>query len=378
MKIVHLLLGKANPQSMNGVNKVVHHLATEHHRAGHDTEVWGLSATWQREPDHAHEYPMRLFPVTRVRFVLSRPLRDALTALPSDAWVQLHSVFIPEFRAVAATLHARGVAFGLTPHGGYSPNIFARRPLVKHTYFRLVDAGILRRASLLHAIGASEVEEFERLQPHRNVVLVPNGHTPSDHTVEPVASVRDPRPIVSYCGRLKIDHKGLDLLLAGFAQYLADGGRGSLWMIGDGVDRDALLASSERLGLGERVRFLGAHFGDAKMRYLHASDAFIHTSRWDVVPTAVLEAAAASLPVIVSKGTDMGDAVEASGAGFVLPVNEPAAIADALRAFETAWAQGRSADLGERARTMVASHFAWSRIAATLAAVYDDAQRANR
>lgn len=38
---------------MNGVNKVMHHLATEQVRTGNDVEVWGLTKNGRR-PEYSH------------------------------------------------------------------------------------------------------------------------------------------------------------------------------------------------------------------------------------------------------------------------------------------------------------------------------------
>ena len=45
MKIIHLVLGKANPNRMNGVNKVAHYHAEYLHKLGHEVEIWGLTST---------------------------------------------------------------------------------------------------------------------------------------------------------------------------------------------------------------------------------------------------------------------------------------------------------------------------------------------
>jgi hypothetical protein len=47
VKIVHVLPGEANPGTMDGVSKVVHHLANVHHCVGRNVEVWGLSSAPQ-------------------------------------------------------------------------------------------------------------------------------------------------------------------------------------------------------------------------------------------------------------------------------------------------------------------------------------------
>ena len=43
MEIIHLVMGKANPQRMNGVNKVVYQLATKQAEAGIKVQVWGFT-----------------------------------------------------------------------------------------------------------------------------------------------------------------------------------------------------------------------------------------------------------------------------------------------------------------------------------------------
>jgi hypothetical protein len=43
MEIIHIVLGKANPDRMNGVNKVVYQLATKQAEFGEKVSVWGIS-----------------------------------------------------------------------------------------------------------------------------------------------------------------------------------------------------------------------------------------------------------------------------------------------------------------------------------------------
>ena len=76
MKIIHLILGKANPERMNGVNKVVHALATQQHRAGADVAVWGITADLS-DNYPAREFATRLFLAKRNPFGLAAELREA-------------------------------------------------------------------------------------------------------------------------------------------------------------------------------------------------------------------------------------------------------------------------------------------------------------
>ena len=80
MKIIHLVLGKANPDRMNGVNKVAHNLAAFQFRRGHDVEIWGITPTPEDVP-RDREYPIRLFKRARFRFTLGAALAKAIDAL---------------------------------------------------------------------------------------------------------------------------------------------------------------------------------------------------------------------------------------------------------------------------------------------------------
>jgi hypothetical protein len=108
VKIVHMLLGNADRNTMGGVNEVVHALALEHRRAGHGAEVWGRTDTPHERALEA-EVPLPLCPAGRTRFVLAPELRATLDGRDPPSWVRLRAVFIAELRAVAAALRRRGV-----------------------------------------------------------------------------------------------------------------------------------------------------------------------------------------------------------------------------------------------------------------------------
>jgi len=217
MRIVHIVFGKVNPDSLNGVSKVVHWMATTQMEQGHQVEVWGLVRS--TEPSkHARIFNLRLFPVTRLRVALGAELKAALNDLQEDAWVQFHSVFCPEFPAIAKVLRKRGFAYGVTPHGAYAAGIMKKNPWRKRLYLLLREAPYLRGAAWMQAIGASEVDEIRRIVPEMRIVLIPNAQAPLPaHGT--VRATDAERPLFGYCGRLTVQQKGLDFLIGGFARY---------------------------------------------------------------------------------------------------------------------------------------------------------------
>ena len=357
MRIIHILPGKANPDTPNGVNKAVHWMATSQARQGHEVEVWGLVSRMNLPP-HEREYALRLFPVTPLRFTLSRPLKLALRQLEAGAWVHFHSVYIPEFPSIARLLQKRGLRYSITPHNGYAPGVFRKDPIKKHLYVFLREAKYLRNAAWIHAIGESEVADDLRIAPRARVVLIPVGQEllEARSGAEPAHAEH---PLIGFCGRLDMHVKGLDYLLEGFAAYKAKGGEGELWLIGDGGDR--ALLERKAAESGAPVRFLGVRYGEEKLRLLSSVDLFIHCSRWEGLPTACLEAAALGRPLLVGRETNLAGYVERSGAGLVLEETSAAGVERALERVQNLYQSRQLPAMGAKARRMIEDEFQWEK-----------------
>lgn len=366
MRIVHILKGKANPDTLNGINKVVHWLATTQVRQGHEVEVWGLAES-MKLPPHVREYKLRLFPVTRLRLTLGREIKAALASLEPGTWVQCHCAFTYEHPAIGKFLKKRGLPYGITAHGLYAPDALRRNPWRKRLWIALYEARYLRNAAMVQAIGATEIQDVLRIAPGARVVLIPNGQLPlpSPVNAEPIGAAR---PLIGFCGRLAMMHKGLDYLIEGFAAYKAKGGAGELWLIGDSIgqtrkDRAVLEGLAAHRGVSAHVRFLGARHGDEKFSILGGFDAFIHSSRFEGLPGACLEAAALGRPLVVSRETNLGEYVERSGAGLVLDETSAAGVTRALDTVQRLYESRQLQLMGENARRMIENEFSWEKIA---------------
>ena len=357
MRIVHIVVGKVNPDSLNGVSKVVHWMATSQLRQGHDVEVWGLVSS--KTPSTRHrEYKLRLFQMTRLRMTLGPALKAAIGGLEQGTWVQFHSVFTPEYPAIAQLVKKRGLCYGITPHGGYDPGIFKKNPWKKRFYFAIHEVGYVRAAKWIQAIGAAEIGDILRIAPGARVDLIPNCQE-----LFPFRVVEAPgnaaRPLIGYSGRLVVQQKGLDYLIKGFAAYKARGGPGELWLIGDGVDRTELEKLAVKSGAQAHVSFLGAKHGEEKLNLVACLDVFIHSSRWDVIPTACLEAASLGRPLVVSRETNLAGYVEQNGAGLVLDETSVAGVARVLERIQPLYEGKELQQMGANARALIEKEFSW-------------------
>lgn len=365
MKIVHLLLGKANPERLNGVNRVVHAVATAQYRSGRNVEVWGLTRT----PEAAtppHVYPLRLFHACSWRFALDPALKAAIREFPRDGVFHFHGALIPELTMASRVLARRGIPWVVTPHGAFNPPLLRRRSYLKRPYIALLERAHLRGSRALQALTAAEREMIRREVIHPHVVVIPNGQDLAAVSHDGPLPERPQRPVFGFCGRLDSETKGLDLLLTGFARYRESGGNGALWLIGDGPSRSRLEKQAESLGLDDYIRFLGIRSGNDKLSHIAAMDVFVHTSRWEGMPMAVLEAAALARPLLISRETNMADDVLHADCGVVLKNNDAEDISRAMTAMAQRFAAGDLDTMGQRAQDMIRRDFDWATIARRL------------
>lgn len=158
--------------------------------------------------------------------------------------------------------------------------------------------------------------------------------------------------------------KGVPALLRALARLVAQGGPFKLLVAG-GKRLGPWRRAAARLGLGERVNFLGSVADPAPL--YAAADVYVQPTFYDPCSLVVLEALAAGLPVVTTRCNGAGELIQEGGEGYVLPdPADDAALAAALWNF-------RDADLrqvqGQAARRL-ALHHTWDRNTAELLQLY--------
>jgi amino acid adenylation domain-containing protein len=106
-----------------------------------------------------------------------------------------------------------------------------------------------------------------------------------------------PRSGIGYLGRLEIAQKGLDLLLEAYAQ-IAGRVDQDLYLGGDGPDRQALEDQASRLGIAERVHFVGRVDASARFEWLAGCDLVAMPSRYETFGMVAAESLAVRTPVV--------------------------------------------------------------------------------
>jgi glycosyltransferase involved in cell wall biosynthesis len=139
---------------------------------------------------------------------------------------------------------------------------------------------------------------------------------------------------------LLVRRKGVHDLLEAMARAALPPGV-VLQVAGDGPERAALGAMAARLGLQDRVEFLG--FRSDVPRLLAEADAFVLPSAMEQQPLVLIEALGAGKPVVA---TEVGGVAEmVADTGLLVPPGDVGALAAALVELTTG---ARATDWGRR------------------------------
>ena len=173
-------------------------------------------------------------------------------------------------------------------------------------------------------------------------------------------------------GRL-VPIKRLDRLIDAVARLAPDLPGLHLYLVGDGDQRGALETLVRNRSLDARVTFVGWSV-DAPAWYA-AADVVALTSEREGTPLALIEAAAAGRPVVAVDVGGVADIVRDGDTGFVVPADDPAALAERLGQLL------RDPELRARmaaAAPVRAGAFAAERLVSDLDHLYRDALRGRR
>lgn len=356
MEIIHIVLGKANPNRMNGVNKVVNQLLSEQVKHGINAKLWGISDSLE------HDYPKRdyeteLFKQSRNPFKIDPKLKEALL-YHKDCCFHLHGGWIPVFASIARFLKKHDIKYVITPHGAYNEVAMKRSKWVKKMYFQLFEKYVVKHSNWVHSIGQSESDSLKKLESTANSMLIPYGFKFN----QPKTGIsKSHRFVIGYVGRIDIHTKGLDILLEAFKNLEAKISWAELWIIGDGNALGELQNKADELKL-KNIVFYGAKYGEQKDSLYQQMHVFAHPSRNEGLPSAVLEAASFGLPCVVSKETNVGNYITKYHAGFCLNENNPKNLEKALLKCYQSTEDNAWQNMSAGAQNMLSDAFSWSNL----------------
>jgi glycogen synthase len=158
--------------------------------------------------------------------------------------------------------------------------------------------------------------------------LIPPGVSPSlfeGPFEDPFSGIGRPR--VLFVGRL-VPQKGVGTLVA--AAGLLEHQSAQVLLVGDGPERSKLEREAKRIGVADRLHFVGFLAHDQLPAVMSHADLLVLPSLYEELGTVLLEAMQAALPIVASKTGGIPDVIEDGVNGLLVPPGDPEALAHAI------------------------------------------------
>ncbi|MDP9022176.1 MAG: glycosyltransferase family 4 protein [Actinomycetota bacterium] len=298
---------------------------------------------------------------------LARELRrDGCTAILCQEYEY------PRFDEAVMLGHALKIPVFATYQGGNRPGSALER---------LVRPSAIRRATGLVIASRAEARRVQSTYglPIDRIAVIPNAFDvrrwrPVDRdAARSAVGIPVSAPVVVWHGRVEIHSKGLDVLLEAWEQVWASQPdlRPLLLVVGSGQDRDALRRRLVRLP-PDAVRWENRWIYDRQLlwQYLSAADIAVLASRHEGFAVAVVEAMACGLPVVATDVSGVAEALGEDPAGVIVPPEDVAGLAAAVRRLLRDPSLRR--EMGLRARRRAEEHFSLEAVGDRLRAFMED------
>lgn len=341
MRIVHIFT--LGIKGRTGISEVVVNLSAYQRELGHEVRLVCLSPNF-------HDY----YDAPCGVILHDKDFRRFIESFTPQI-VIFHSLYKWHYIQWSKYLRKQGIPYLIEMHGAGTiesqRESWLRKKIANAIFFNR----IIKQSRAI--INLNEAEQrrsvFAKLS---NNVIIPNGVTlPSYDTI--TKTVKEPIKII-FLGRIDIYYKGLDYLLRALLLIQKDlRGKAEVHFYGYSYDDkfQTLLAP-----LHDIAQYHGAVFGRDKVNVLRSGDVFVHTSRSEGMPMAIIEALSYGMPCIVTPQTNMSDLITQHHAGWVTALDSNEIANTILQAIDEY--QEHSEKLRKAAYNAVAS-YSWPLIA---------------
>lgn len=201
--------------------------------------------------------------------------------------------------------------------------------------FLEVERALARISTRIIAISPGQKDEIRQLRiaSEPKLIMVPLGIELTSFLDPPCGALRHELglgqdvPLIGIVGRL-VPIKAVDVFVDAMALVARKRLDARFVIVGDGELRPSLEARAQRVGLGDRLFFLGWR-PDLRLVYGDL-DVVVLTSDNEGTPVSVLEALAAGRAVVATAVGGVPDVLGQSERGILVPRREPSSVADAV------------------------------------------------
>jgi glycosyltransferase involved in cell wall biosynthesis len=320
MKILEIALfdvGACGPTSV--LKQIINRLTGRNHKI----DVFSAYNYSEERKKLANSLGVRYFSTSGERILKTPEILKYVPEIKSYDIVHIHGIYDINHIIIANFLYKNKIPYIVSIHGNLMKSAVRHSRIKKTIAINLLIKKMLSRAAAIHVMAKEEYKDVKNIVGNQNYQLIYNGVNSSGYEKGYVIQESTEKITLLYIGRLDVRHKGIDLLLDAIERKAGIfRNKLHLYLVGPfdtQNDKEVIIKKIEKSDcLKEIVSIEGPKYGEDKNEYFGKSDLFIHTSRYEGMPIAVLEAMDAGIPCIVTPGTNMATIIDKCDGGFVI------------------------------------------------------------
>lgn len=255
-----------------------------------------------------------------------------------------------------------------TPHNYAFTNYFTSG--LERGVYRGMETALAPLATFTVCVCEAERKVARTVGSAKRTRVVYNGIVPMDPAPagRHIGEIATRGPLIATVAELQ-PPKGVTSLVAAMPAVLTMVPDAQLAVAGEGVEREALERQIDELGVAASVHLLGSV--DDVAGLVTAADVFVQPGWSESFPYSILEAMSLSKPIVATDVGGVGEAIEDSVTGRLVPTKDPDAIAAAI--LDLLSDRERARMLGVAARERMMSKFRFDQMVDGTHAVYREA-----
>ncbi|MEO8606883.1 MAG: glycosyltransferase family 4 protein [Chloroflexota bacterium] len=236
-----------------------------------------------------------------------------------------------------ARLFGKQVSLAIESHGDFEVAVFGQRQIAfagaYRWFMKRAARYSLRHADALRAVSGSSRQQLEQWMPGTPVIQF---MTWIDF--EAFGTVNREQPLSQswdlVCAAVLVPRKGQHILIEAFAQVADEFPAAKVWLLGKAENLEyatQLKAQVERLGLANRVIFVGAVAQAELAGYMGRARALVLDSTSEGLPRVVMEAMNGGLVPVASAVSGTPEVIEDGVTGYLISPEDVPALVKALQ-----------------------------------------------